>query len=229
MEQGFMHDKSAVQLPIEPLFERGWWIYALCRERLFTDHTEAISDAFRPLLEDGSQRHLIEVGCGPGFYARRLAARFPNLRVTGIDISERLLSRARARAFRAGLRNCTFLRADAKSLEQFPGTVDAVVASRLFLILADRERALNAIFQTLRPGGVFFVAEPTSALRAALPLWLMRLTMPARSAQARSCIPVRCEVLSEGRFQSFIGGEPWGKVRVWKDNRYQYAFCEKTA
>lgn len=115
-----MHETSAVQLPIEPLFERGWWIYALCRERLFTDHTEAIADAFRLLLQDGQQRHLIEVGCGPGFYARRLAARFPNLRVTGIDISERLLSRARNRAHRAGLLNCTFLRADANSLEQFP-------------------------------------------------------------------------------------------------------------
>jgi arsenite methyltransferase len=224
-----MHETNGVQLPIEPLFERGWWVYALCRERLFTDHTDAIADAFRHLLEGNQQRHLIEVGCGPGFYARRLAARFPNLRVTGIDISERLLTRARTRAHRAGLRNCTFVRADAKSLEEFPGTVDAVVASRLFLILADRERALNAIFQTLRPGGVCFVAEPTSALRAALPLWLMRITMPARSSQARSCIPVRCEVLSEGRFQSFIGGEPWGKVRVWKDNRYQYAFCEKAA
>jgi SAM-dependent methyltransferase len=110
-----------------------------------------------------------------------------------------------------------------------PGTVDAVIASRLFLILADREQALNAIFQTLRPGGVCFVAEPTSALRAALPLWLMRLTMPARSARVRSCIPVRCEVLSEGRFQSFIDGEPWSKVRLWKDNRYQYALCEKPA
>lgn len=224
-----MREKNAVTLPIEPLFERGWWVYALCRERLFTDHTEAIADAFRVLLQDGQERHLIEVGCGPGFYARRLAERFPNLRVTGIDISERLLSRARTRAQRAGLRNCTFLQADAKSLEQFPGTVDAVVASRLFLILADREQALNAIFQTLRPGGVCFVAEPTSSLRAALPLWLMRLTMPRRSERARTCIPVRCEVLSERRFQSLIGGEPWGKVRVWKDERYQYALCEKAA
>jgi ubiquinone/menaquinone biosynthesis C-methylase UbiE len=224
-----MHDTSPAKLPIEPLFERAWWIYALCRERVFTDHTEAIADAFRPLLENGQQRHLIEVGCGPGFYARRLAARFPNLCVTGIDISERLLCRARARAQRAGLRNCSFLRADAKSLEQFPGTVDAVIASRLFLILADRAQALNAIFQTLRPGGICFVAEPTSVIRAALPLWLMRLAMPGRSAHARNCIPVRCEVLSEDRFQSFIGGEPWGKVRLWKDNRYQYALCEKPA
>ena len=224
-----MAESGAVQLPIEPLFERGWWIYALCRERVFTDHTEAIADAFRPLLGDGQQRHLIEVGCGPGFYARRLAAMFPKLRVTGIDISDRLLSLARARAHRAGLLNCTFLRADAKSLEQFPGTVDAVVASRLFLILADRERALSAIFQTLRPGGICFVAEPTSVIRAALPLWLMRLTMPGRSARARRCIPVRCEVLSENNFQTFIDGEPWGKVRMWKDNRYQYALCEKAA
>jgi len=224
-----MDETGAVQLPIEPLFEQGWWIYALCRERLFTDHTEAIADSFRPLLGDGQQRHLIEVGCGPGFYARRLAGIFPNLRVTGIDISDRLLSLARARAHRAGLLNCTFLRADAKSLEQFPGTVDAVVASRLFLILADREQALNAIFQTLRPGGVCFVAEPTSVIRAALPLWLMRLTMPGRSSRARKCIPVRCEVLSENSFQSFIDGEPWGKVRMWKDNRYQYALCEKPA
>ncbi len=224
-----LKNSRAVQLPVEPLFERCWWMYALYREWLFTDHTEAIADILRPLLSDLPQRRLLEVGCGPGFYARRLAARFPGLQVTGIDISERLLSWARERAHRAGLENCLFLRADAQNLEQFCGTIDAVVASRLFLILADREQALRAIFQTLRPGGLCFVVEPTSAMRAAMPLWLMRLTMPGRSAHARNCIPVRCEVLSEDRFQRFIDGQPWRNVRLWRDRRYQYALCEKAA
>ena len=58
----------------ETLFERCWWFYALCREYVFTDHTEEIAAALAPLLRASKKRHLLEVGCGPGFYARRFAS-----------------------------------------------------------------------------------------------------------------------------------------------------------
>ena len=138
----------------ETLFERCWWLYAICREYLFTDHTEEIATALAPLLTAGGLPHLLEVGCGPGFYSRRLAARFPQMQLTGIDLSEPLLIRARRQAQRSHLHNCRFLKADAFTLADFPNQVDAVIASRLFLILADRTLALSAIFTALRPGGL---------------------------------------------------------------------------
>ena len=173
---------KATLSPSEPstlpstLFDRCWRQYALCREHLFTDHTHQIASALSPMLEGAHPRYLVEAGCGPGFYSRRLAARFPQLQITGIDLSEPLLCRAQQQARRSGLSNCSFLRADALSLAESPGQVDAVIASRLFLILAEPALALDAIFTALRPGGICFIAEPASALRASLPLILMRMT-----------------------------------------------------
>ena len=220
-------------MTVDPVFDRCWWIYSLCRERLFADHTETIATALGPLLRSQPHMQLLEVGCGPGFYSRRLAARFPFVQAMGIDTSERLLSHARQQALRAKLQNCRFLRADAQDLRAYLDVADAVIASRLFLILDrqddQRDRVLSAIFETLRPGGIFFVAEPTSPLRTAVPLWLMRTAERFAGRRAVGGSPVHCEVLSRGEFQQLIGGQPWSKVEIWRDKRYQYALCEKAS
>ncbi len=219
---------NASQMTADPVFDRCWWIYSLCRERLFADHTETIATALQPLLRSHPHIQLLEVGCGPGFYSRRLAARFPYMQTTGVDTSERLLSHARLQAHRAKLENCRFLRADAHNLCSLEAA-DAVIASRLFLILAERDRVLSAIFETLRPGGIFFIAEPTSALRTAVPLWFMRAFEGLVGGSPDSETPVRCEVLSKSEFKGLIGGQPWSKVDTWQDKRYQYALCEKAS
>ena len=83
---------------------------------------------------------MLELGCGPGFYARRLAARFERLRVTGIDRSLRHSYSGRARRARR-LPNCSFEEGDVLALDRPNASVDGVVASRLFMILPERERA----------------------------------------------------------------------------------------
>jgi hypothetical protein len=55
----------------ESLFERCSWFYAFCREHLFRDHTTAISQALWPGARPGPETHLLEIACGPGFYACR--------------------------------------------------------------------------------------------------------------------------------------------------------------
>lgn len=228
---------SAPPLVTDPIFDRAWWVYSLCRERLFADHTDTIVAALAPLLNSQPSIRLLEVGCGPGFYSRRLAARFPFVQAMGVDTSERLLAHARLRAHRAKLENCSFLRADAgdlrTSLDLHVSQADAAIASRLFLILSQRDRVLSSIFETLRPGGVFFVAEPISALRTAVPLWLMRtmnrLDRFAGRSPAYAGAPVRCQVLSPVQFRTLLAGQPWSKVEIWQDKRYQYALCEKAS
>lgn len=212
----------------ETLFERCWWLYAMFREYLFTDQTQEIAAALSPLFSTAGPHHLLEVGCGPGFYSRRLAARFPALQFTGVDLSEPLLCRAREQAARSRLHNCRFLKADALTLKGSPHQVDAVIASRLFLILANRALALHAIFNALRPGGLCFIAEPQSQLRAILPLRMMQVIAQASGATSPS-VPVSCEVLRDGQFAAFLGSEPWHSVRLWKHKGYQCALCEKAA
>jgi arsenite methyltransferase len=213
----------------ERLFERCSWIYAFCREHLFRDHTASIASHLWPETQPAPQTHLLEIACGPGFYACSLAQRYPDIHVTGVDLSQRLLSRAQGRADVRSLTNCRFVRADVLNLSGSFAPVDAIVASRLLMVVGDRRQVLHEIFSSLRPGGRCFIAEPTSALRAAVPLHCMRLF--ARMTGIREAglqRSAREAVLKKHEFQSLIETQPWASVELWRDDGYQYAVCGRS-
>src|SRR5437870_382976 len=79
----------------DSLFERVAWLYAFCRERLFRDDTERMILALWENQPPASGIRVIELGCGPGFYSRRLAQRFPQISVIGVDRCETQLRSAR--------------------------------------------------------------------------------------------------------------------------------------
>ena len=161
----------ATQTPLleaDSLFERCWWFYALCREYLFHDHTPEITASLFPSLPPVGAR-VLELGCGPGFYSCQLAQKYPQIEATGFDLSDRLIDRARCRAASRALENCQFLHGDAQSLPDLLYPVEAVIISRLFLIVPCREAVLSEAFRVLRPGGRCFIAEPASVFRTRIP------------------------------------------------------------
>lgn len=212
----------------DSVFERFSWFYALCRELLFTDHTDDIAAIMMPILQQ-SCPVLMEIGCGPGFYSSRLAERFPQIEVIGLDPSGGLLARARRKAARNRLTNCRFVRARAQQLSEFPETADFIIASRLFLILRQRRSALETIYTALKPSGLLFIAEPLSPLRAALPFACMRILQLLPSYRRSPGSFENCRVLDKSQFARFVASQPWRHVRQWSDRRYQYALCEKPA
>ena len=179
--------------PPDSLFEACSWFYALCREYLFRDHTQEIARALFPSEGPLPGTHVLELGCGPGFYACRLSQEYPQIHTTGVDLSRRLIARARSRAASRSLQNCTFAHGDAHDLSDPSNSIDAVVVSRLFLIVANREAVLNEIFRVLRPGGRCFIAEPTSGFRTRIPLscmWLLsKLSSTPRESIANPARP----------------------------------------
>lgn len=214
--------------PDENLFEQCAWLYAICREYLFRDHTAEISCSLFP--EDGPSigTYVLEVGCGPGFYARRLAQRYPAIRTVGIDMSTRLLKWAKLRASRSRLHNCAFHEGDAQALPELSAPVDAVICSRLLLIVPDREAVLAEVFRILRPGGRCFLAEPTSEFKTRIPLLGMQL---AAGVIGRSSPFGRkqhkAKVLSHETFCDLIHTQPWSTINIRSGSGYQYAVCEK--
>ena len=147
----------------ESLFEQVPWLYAFCRENLFRDDTERISHALWPAGPPVSGTKLIELGCGPGFYSCRLARRFRQISVVGVDRSNSQLAWARGRALTLGLRNCRFERVNALDIPYDESHFDALVASRLFTVLSERELALAEMHRVLRVGGRCLIAEPRHA------------------------------------------------------------------
>jgi SAM-dependent methyltransferase len=96
---------------------------------------------------------VVELGCGNGTReSRELAAR---ARLTGVDLSEEQLRRARERVPEA-----TFLQGDLTTIEFEPGSLDAVVAFYVFNHVP--RELLPGIFGRirtwLRPGGHFLAA-----------------------------------------------------------------------
>jgi arsenite methyltransferase len=219
----------------ESLFERFPWLYAFCRDHLFRDDTELMANALWPAGVPAAGSSLLELGCGPGFYSRRLAGIFGQLRVVGIDRSERQLRRARYLAATDRLSNCSFMRGDARVLPMPDASFDALVISRLFIILPERDRVLEEMYRVLKPGGRCVIAEPRSALRAAVPLramWMLTgLASPFSHGKRPAAYlePGRVSVMSACEFDAVVGSQPWRYTRRWHDTWYQYAVCEKGA
>ncbi|MGE3272219.1 MAG: class I SAM-dependent methyltransferase [Chloroflexota bacterium] len=214
------------------LFERTAWLYAFLREHVFRDDTDLIDAVLWSDDRPASGTILLEVGCGPGVYARRLAARHSALHAVGIDASSALLQRARTRAAQAGLSNCHFEQGDALHLDWADASVDAVVVSRLFTV-ADGARVLSEAFRVLRPGGRCFVAEPASVLDSVWPMAALRIahwfSSADQDAAASGSAPRWPWPLSADQFSALIRTQAWSSYESVRAGGYHLALCVKSA
>ena len=220
------------QLPVPPdsLFERCAWFYSLCREYIFRDHTSEIVQSLFPVEQPAPGTRLLELGCGPGFYACRLAEELRHLETTGIDLSHKLIERAKGRAKSLRLKNCKFQHADAHELPFASDSIDAIVVSRLFLIVPDKERIIGEIFRVLKPAGRCFIAEPTSGFRTRMPLavmWMLSRLTTSPAGKYRE--PQQADVMERHDFEALIRTRQWGSMELKHDGWYQYAVCQKGA
>jgi 2-polyprenyl-6-hydroxyphenyl methylase/3-demethylubiquinone-9 3-methyltransferase len=97
-------------------------------------------------------RVIIDVGCGGGFVAEDLTKM--GYTVTGFDISEESLKKARDHAKKSKL-NIQYNTGSIYSIPMASGSVDVVVVSDVLEHLDDVPRALKEIKRVLKPGGVF--------------------------------------------------------------------------
>lgn len=213
--------------PTESLFEHFAWLYIFFREHLFRDDTERIAKYVWPTGRPRAGAELIELGCGPGFYSCRLAEKFREISVLGIDRSPRQLEWARAKARLASLNNCRFEHENVLDLSHDNDSFDVLVASRLFTVLPDRNRAVAEMYRVIRPGGLCFIAEPRYAFWASIPLlamWLLAGVMRFRNGYREPSI---AKVLPGAEFKRLFETQPWLQMKTWQEGRYQYALCEK--
>lgn len=224
-------DRTPTETPVaDDLFERTAPLYAFLREHLFRDDTDRIAQALWPVGEPPTDALLLEIGCGPGVYARRLAARYPGVRAVGVDRSAALLALANARADSDRLTNCRFRQGNALALDWAAESVDAVIASRLFTVV-DGSHALREIHRILRPGGRCFLAEPVSVLGTLAPFAALRLAgwlVGARPAQDGGCASGHEPHRLTGReFDTLVRSQPWSDCAVIRERGYLYAVCQK--
>ena len=114
--------------------------------------------ALRALLPALRGLRVLDLGCGFGWFCR-WARRQGAARVLGIDVSEKMLARARADTDDSAI---TYTRADLEHLELPPAAFDLAYSSLALHYIERLEALLAQVHRALVPGGclVFSVEHP---------------------------------------------------------------------
>lgn len=144
MASAIFWDKAAKKYAASKIADMGGYEETLSRTRSFLHAND----------------HLLEIGCGTGSTALRLA---PSVRrMTATDISGGMLAIAKEKLLKTDLSNLKFVQTEAtKPIEGAP--FDAVCAFSLLHLLDDLDAGLAHIHSLLKPGGMLITK--TACLR----------------------------------------------------------------
>nr|MDQ6913913.1 methyltransferase domain-containing protein [Verrucomicrobiota bacterium] len=135
---------------------------------------------------------------------------------------------ATQKALKLSLSNCRFEEDNVLALSHRDERFDVVISARLFTILPNPKRAIAEMYRVLKSGGSCLVAEPRYAFWASIPLFTMWVAARLTGARHAFCEPRTAHVLDLVSFEKVFFSQPWRRVKVWRDGRYQYALCEKS-
>lgn len=149
---------------------------------------------------------VLDLGCGEGLVARGLAER--GARVTGVDLSERMLAHARRHESARPL-GIDYRTADARVLDGLADQGFAGVTANLSLSdIPDLSAVVTAVWRVLRPGGWFAFSVPHPCFETPHATW----------SQTADEVPAR---LVGGYFEEIFwrSSDPQGVRRVGNFHR----------
>ena len=122
--------------------------------RAKAEKVEALAVRFR---SDSSRIRLLDIGCGTGLVEQFL--RIPNAEITGLDVSEKLLEKARK-----NVSGCRFARFDGYRIDDEDNSYHLVFAINVFhhIAMQDRMQLLTEMWRVLRPEGLLALFEHNS-------------------------------------------------------------------
>jgi SAM-dependent methyltransferase len=110
------------------------------------------------LIKEGDT--VVDLGSGAGndaFVARTIAG--ANGKVIGIDMTEKMISKARTNAEKLGFNNVEFRLGDIENMPLTSATADVIVSNCVLNLVPDKVRAFDEVFRVLKPGGHFSVSD----------------------------------------------------------------------
>jgi SAM-dependent methyltransferase len=113
---------------------------------------------------------VLEIGCGTGGNLIPLAARYPESRFVGIDLSGRQIQEALLRVQELGLNNITFQHVDVSDYSHKPGAFDYILCHGVYSWVPEdvQQRILGLMVEALSTQGVAYISYNV------LPGWYQR-------------------------------------------------------
>lgn len=104
--------------------------------------------------------HILDLGSGAGndcFVARAITG--DTGKVTGIDITEPMIAKARENCAKLGFSNVEFVHGDIEEMPFGDRIFDVVISNCVLNLVPDKSKAFSEIFRVLKPGGHFCVSD----------------------------------------------------------------------
>lgn len=121
---------------------------------------------------------VVDIGCGAGMDLLLAATAVgPAGRAIGIDMTQKMIERARTAARAVGLAQVDVRLGDALELPVEADTVDFVISNGVLNLTTDKQRAFEEVFRILKSGGqllygdIVVASELSEATRRDIDLW----------------------------------------------------------
>lgn len=101
--------------------------------------------------------HVLDIGCGPGRYLRRLAERHPQIQLIGMDLSRGMLVDTR-NGWAGAAPGLSLAVADAQAIPLQDASCDITMAMHMLYHVPDIARTAAELRRVLRPGGTLLAA-----------------------------------------------------------------------
>lgn len=134
--------------------------------RIPSDKSAELAKVLEALIDFGQVDKVVEVGCGRGRLAIRMAGLVGGRGdVLGLDTSKEVLALAAREARAARVSNVDFGVGDARRLRLGDGEADLAVCSSLLCSVKEVDAVVREMLRITRKGGVIAIAEPAGEQR----------------------------------------------------------------
>lgn len=169
-----MTDQSHDQL-MDDVYRYQRYFYDITRKYYLLGRDQLIADLDVP---DGGS--VLEVACGTGRNLIKVGRTYPGARLYGLDISDQMLTTARANLGRAGLTDrVRLIQADACSFDAESAfgqnRFDRIFLSYSISMIPDWQGAIREAARHLAPGGTLHIVDFGQSER--LPAWFFKLLL----------------------------------------------------
>ena len=163
---------------------------------------------------------VLDLGSGAGIDVFMAAKRVGESgHVTGLDMTDEMLEKARANAATGGFKNVSFVKGEIETMPFEDNSFDLVISNCVINLVPDKAQAYREIRRVLKPGGKFAIAD--MAIRGDMPADVRK------SAEAwAGCV---AGALDLDKYMATIREVGFGDVDTKFVNEYDYGRSEEFA